>query len=263
MKTLMNGCELAFDLAGRGESLVFLHGFPFNRSTWDDQVGLFSPQFRTIRYDHRGQGESGVGDGLFTVELLVDDLIGMLDHLQVGRAILCGLSMGGYVALRAVERHPERVSGLVLCDTRSEADSNEAKMKRAAAIKAIAEKGVEAFADGFLKGIFPAETFEKRPDVVARVKKMITATSPLGLRGTLLALAARTSTTESLGRIQVPALVLVGEKDSITPPSAAESLQKAIPGATMRVIPGAGHLSNLDNPAAFNDALASFLKKSF
>src|SRR5262245_28830559 len=120
--------------------LVFIHGFPFNHTTWNPQWEALPSSRRAVRYDLRGHGQSETGDGQYTLELFVDDLMGLLDFLEISRAVLCGLSMGGYTALRAAERHPERIRGLVLCDTKSEADSNETKLKRAENLKLIKTK---------------------------------------------------------------------------------------------------------------------------
>jgi pimeloyl-ACP methyl ester carboxylesterase len=228
---------------------------------WNAQIQALSAEHRVIAYDLRGLGESDVGDGQYTIELFVDDLIALLDHLRIEKTIVCGISIGGYIALRALERHPERFSALVLCDTRSEADSDEAKIKRWAGLRLLKEKGVPSFAAEFVRPAFAPETFNTNPDIVHTAKGMILKNSPLGIGGSLLALASRTDTTESLKRINIPTLVLVGEKDQITPPSAALSLKERIPNAQMHVIPHAGHLSNLENPAEFNQRLAAFCRE--
>ncbi len=243
-----------------GMPLVLIHAFPLNHTLWNRQIQALSEKHRVISYDLRGHGESDVGDGQYTIELFVDDLIDLLDHLKIEKTIVCGLSMGGYIALRALERHPERFSALVLCDTRSEADSDEAKIKRSAGLRLLKEKGVPLFAEEFVKPAFAPETFKTNPEIVQTVKEMILKNSPLGIGGALLALASRTDTTESLKQIKIPTLVLVGEKDQITPPSAALSLKEKIPSAQMHVIPQAGHLSNLENPSEFNRRLIAFLR---
>ncbi|HSA60155.1 MAG TPA: alpha/beta fold hydrolase, partial [bacterium] len=241
--------------------LVLIHAFPLNLTMWNAQIQALSAERRVIAYDLRGHGESDVGDGQYTIELFVDDLIALLDHLRIDTTAVCGLSLGGYIALRALERHPERFNALVLCDTRSEADSDEAKIKRSAGLRLLKEKGVPSFAEEFVKPAFAPETFKTNPEIVHTTKGMILKNSPLGIGGALLALASRTDTTESLKRINIPTLVLVGEKDQITPPSAALSLKEKIPNAQMHVIPTAGHLSNLENPAEFNQRLAAFCRE--
>lgn len=262
MKLTLNGFDFDVrDVGPRGApALVFLHGFPFDQTMWNAEVSLLSDRCRVITFDQRGHGKTGAVAGPYMIEFLVDDVMALLDHLQIPKAILCGLSMGGYVALRAVERQPDRVQALILCDTRSEADSNEAKLKRAANIRTVKEKGVPAFAESFLKAIFAPSTLRDKPDVVAGIRQVIEQTAPEAITGTLLSLAARTDTTASLSAIKIPTLILVGEDDAVTPPQAAESLHQKIAGSCLVRIPSAGHLSNLENPTAFQRALVEFLE---
>jgi 3-oxoadipate enol-lactonase len=241
--------------------VLFIHGFPFNQTMWQPQVEALQSGYHLITYDNRGHGKTPAGDGQYTLELFVDDLIALLDELNLSKVVLCGLSMGGYIALRAIERHPDRVHALVLCDTRAEADSNEAKVKRTANLKVVKEKGVPAFAEGFLKAIFAPGTFETNPQAVDLIRKAIVANSPTGIIGTLIALAARTDTTAALSTIQVPTLILVGDQDPVTPPAAAETLHRGIAHSELHVIPRAAHLSNLENPVDYNRHLAAFLKR--
>ena len=246
--------------AGPDSCLVFLHAFPLNHTLWDAQSRWARAHFRVIAYDHRGHGQSETGSGQYAFESFVDDLFAVLDERGIKKTILCGLSMGGYVALRAVERAPERVQALVLCDTRSEADGNEAKLKRAATVKIIQDQGVPVFCEGFLKSALAPEAWAGNTAVLDHVRGMILQNSPAGITGAVLALAGRTDTTESLSRIRVPTLILVGEQDVITPPAAAQALQQKITGARLAVIPKAGHFSNLENPDAFNGPFQEFLK---
>lgn len=215
---------------------------------------------RIITYDLRGHGKSDVGDGQYTIELFVDDFIALLDYLKLTKAILCGFSMGGYIALRAIERNPDRFSALVLCDTMSAADSTEAKVRRANTIKQIKREGVERFAEGFLKAVFAPQTFDAKPDIIDEIKRTILSNSPLGICGALLAMAGRTDTTEGLSKINVPTLILVGEHDAVTPPSAAKSMHERIPNSKLYLIDNAGHMSNLENPNVFDEHLTKFLE---
>ena len=261
LKADINGHSLNYVVQGTEDGLpvVFIHGFPFSHRMWEPQLEALPHRYRAVAYDVRGHGDSEVGHGQYTVELFVDDLIGLLDHLAVDRAVVCGLSMGGYIALRAVERHPERFRGLVLCDTRSEADTDEARIKRAGTIAAVRSRGVEAFAEEFVKLVLASRTLTANTSVVQKVKDMITANDPLGICGTLLALAARTDTTPALPAMNLPALVLVGEHDALTPSADAQAMDQALPQANLHVIPNAAHMSNLENPAAFNERLLAFL----
>ncbi|MCI0707715.1 MAG: alpha/beta fold hydrolase [Ignavibacteriae bacterium] len=245
----------------QGLPVVFIHGFPFDHTMWEPQMLALPNEYRAIAYDVRGHGESDVADGIYSIEFFVDDLIALLDHLVLKQVVLCGLSMGGYIALRAAERHPDRVKGLILCDTRSEADPNEGRVKRSASIKAVKTNGVKAFADGFVKAVFTPQTFDKNPSAVEKIKQTIIANSPLGICGTLLALASRTDTTASLSNIKAPTLIMVGEHDALTPVAASQSMHEKIAGSELVVISNAAHMSNLENPDAFNSALLKFLKK--
>jgi 3-oxoadipate enol-lactonase len=262
LKTAVNGIDLYCSDTGDAsrDTIVFIHGFPFSHEMWSQQTDLLEKDHRVITYDLRGHGRSGVGDGQYALEFFVDDLIGLLDYLKVKRAILCGLSIGGYIALRTIERNPERVQGLILCDTQSQPDSNEAKLRRAATIKAVKTDGVGAYSEGLVKALFTPQTIATKPDVVGRVKETIRSTSPLGICGTLLALAGRTDTTAALAGIMVPTCIIVGEHDAITPPPRSQEMRERIPNSQMHVIPNAAHLSNLENPDAFNKQLLEFLK---
>lgn len=263
MQVRLDSIVIGYDEYGTsdGKPIIFIHGFPFNRSMWEPQVKALPKGFRAITVDIRGHGESEVGDGQYSIEFFVDDLIALLDHLKIDKAILCGLSMGGYIALRTIERHPERVRALVLSDTRSEADSNEGKIKRATSIKSVKTDGVKQFADTFVKAVFAAHTFEHAPHVIENIRKIIESTSPLSISGTLLALAARTDTTSYLQSIKVPTLILVGEHDILTPPSASEAMHQKISHSTFYIIPNAAHMSNLENPDFFNEKLFAFLSE--
>jgi len=263
MRATINGASLFYLDQGHREGLpvVFLHGFPFSHAMWKDQVEVTGTFCRVITYDMRGLGESGVGDGQYTIEGHVDDLIGLLDHLGLGKAAIVGLSMGGYIALRALERNPERFVAAVLCDSRSEADTNDTKIKRALGVKSVKEQGSRQFAETFVKGVFAEESFLRNPGAIRFIQDIIGKTSPLSIAGTLLALASRTDTTDSLSRIAIPTLILVGEHDVTTPPSASRAMHEKIRQSELFIIPDAAHMSNLENPPAFNEKLVGFLQR--
>lgn len=263
MIAYLNGDPFAYVDLGPSDafSVVFLHGFPFSHEMWQPQLEVVRKTNRTIGYDLRGHGGSYVGDGQFTIEQHVDDLLALLDYLKIQRCVVVGLSMGGYITLRALERNPERFLAAVLCDTRSEADGNEGKMKRFAGITNVKKNGSKEFASGFVRVVFAQHSVAKIPDVIERIRNIIERTSELSIAGTLLALASRTDTTASLPNIKVPTLILVGEHDGITPPDASRAMQAKIGGSELHVIPDAGHMSNLENPEEFNKHLLSFLKR--
>jgi len=168
--------------------------------------------------------------------------------------------MGGYIVLRALERMPVKLRAAVLCDTRSGADSTEGKIKRFAGMAQVKKEGSRAFADGFVRALFAPASFQRVPEAVERIRGVIAHIPPLSIAGTLLALAARTDTTPSLSSIAVPTLIIVGADDTLTPPAESEAMHRLIPGSVLKVIPDAGHVSNLENERAFNEALMPFLK---
>jgi 3-oxoadipate enol-lactonase len=262
MEALLNGIRVHYiDLGTNSHDppVVFIHGFPFALEMWNPQIEFLKDKYRVIAYDIRGHGSSDDVDGQYTIEFFVDDLIALLDHLKIPKATLCGLSMGGYIALRAIERNPERVSSLILCDTGPQADSNEVKLRRVANMKAVKTNGVKAFAESFLKAIFRPESFESRPYEVEAIRRMIESNSEIGIRGTLLALSCRTDTTDSLDLIRVPTLIMVGETDKVCPPKLSELMDSKISGSQIHILPNAAHISNLENTEEFNTHLSNFL----
>jgi pimeloyl-ACP methyl ester carboxylesterase len=263
MKTFLNHIAINYNERGmpQGLPVVFIHGFPFSNEMWNPQINILPNNIYGITYDIRGHGQSDVGDGLFTIELFVDDLISLLDLLFIKKAVLCGLSMGGYIALRAFERHPDRVCGLILCDTKSEPDTDTVKIKRAVTIHEVKTAGVRAFAEDFVRAIFWEKTFERNPSAISFIKKIICENTTRGICGTLLALAARTDTTTALSSINIPTCIIVGENDKVTPPSNALSMHALISGSEMHILPHAAHMSNLENTQEFNEQLITFLKK--
>ena len=263
MKAVIDGAEIYYiDTGDRpGPAIVMIHGFPFSHAMWSPQIEFLKNHFRVIAYDVRGHGKSDVGDGQYSIELFVDDLIALLDHQRLEKVVLCGLSMGGYIALRAIERNPERIGALILCDTTSNADSNETKIKRTASIKTVKSSGVAPYAQEFLKAVLTPTTVQNKVDLARFVLRMIEANSSVGICGTLLALAGRTETTASLPRIHVPTLILVGEQDKITPPELSEQMHALIPNAQLQIVPNSAHLGNLEEAEEFNGHILNFLKE--
>ncbi len=263
MKVVVNKTRLNFiDVGDSGAiPVVLIHGFPLNHEMWNPQIDFLKRNFRAVVYDIRGHGDSDVEDGLYTIEFFVDDLIGLMDHLKIEKAVLCGLSMGGYISLRAAERNPERLQALILCDTKAEADSNEAKLKRAASIRSIKDEGLGQFAESQVRSLLAPQTFNRSPTIVETIRKMILRNSPLGICGALLAMAGRTDTTVTLPKIKVPTLILVGEQDTLTPPPLSKAMYETIPNSKIHIIPEAAHLSNLENPSRVQQAFQRFLGK--
>ncbi len=262
-KIQVNGTRLnVLDLGdSRAKPIVLIHGFPLSHEMWNPQIEFLKQDSRVIAYDIRGHGESDVGDGQYTMELFADDLLGLLDSLKIQKAVLCGLSMGGYIALRAVEKSEERVEGLILCDTKAEADPNEAKLKRAATIRFVKDQGMGPFIESQVHALLAPQTVTRSPATVEIVRRIVQRNAPLGICGALLAMAGRTDTSAVLPRLRIPTLILVGENDALTPPEVSQSMQGKIPSSSMRIIQRAGHLSNLENTEDFDRYLGEFLSK--
>lgn len=261
MHTVINGANLFWVERGPqdGVPVVFIHGFPFSLEMWAKQMEKAGGDYRAIAYDIRGHGKSDVGDGQYTIEGHVDDLLALMTALKLDRPVIVGLSMGGYIALRALERAQERFRAAVLCDTRSEADTNEGKLRRFAVIASVKKIGSEAFAREMVKAIFAPGAEQHSPEAVGNIRRIIAQTTPLSIAGSQLALASRTDTTASLASFRLPVLILVGEHDVTTPVEASKAMQERIQGSELHVVPGAAHMSNLENPAYFNERLLTFL----
>jgi len=243
--------------------IIFIHGFPLNKTMWDNQVELLKADFRVITYDIRGHGESDAGNDAFSIDLFTTDLIGFMDVLEINKASICGLSMGGYIALNALENYTDRFESLVLCDTTCSADSTEAKEKRMKTVESIIKNGVNKYSEGSIPNLFTSESIKLKIEEIAAVKNMILNTSELVLCSTLLALASRHETCSKLTEINVPVLLLVGEQDILTPPAAAKFMQENIKNSTLEIIDHAAHLSNLENPVLFNHHLKEFFESVF
>jgi pimeloyl-ACP methyl ester carboxylesterase len=238
--------------------VLFIHGFPLDRSMWRHEMAALT-RYRRIAPDLRGAGASTAPPGGYSIARYADDVIAVLDALGHEQAVICGLSMGGYIAFDLVRRHPERVRALVLADTRAAADSPDAKRNRDE-LAALAEtEGVEAVGERLLPKLLGRETFERQPDVVREVRQMARRYSVPGLVGALHALRDRPDSTPLLGTIRVPTLVLAGEDDQVTPAAEVERLAAAIPGARFVTIPSAGHLAPLEQPIPTSAALGEFL----
>ena len=239
--------------------IIFIHGFPFNKSMWDGQMNLLKDNYRVIAYDIRGHGNSDPGSDDFSVELFVNDFLRFIKKLGIKKSILCGLSLGGYIALNAVLKNPDRFDGLILNDTQCIADTPEIKENRCTAIIRIMKNGVEHYADEIIKNLFASETFTKKNNIIAAVKEMIINTPKQSLCNTLHALAERKDTCDELQEISLPVLIMVGKEDKITPIAAAQEMHEKIRGSILKIIHHAGHIINLENPIAFGNRLVKFL----
>lgn len=258
MITILNGRAVGYDDVGTGVPVLFLHGFPHNRSLWSPQLGALAAPARTMSMDLRGFGDS-IAAGPGSVDGYADDAAALLDELGIDRAVICGLSMGGYSALAFWRRHRNRVRALVLCDTRATADSEEGRQARLAMQAMARERGSIAVANQMITGMVGRTTREKNPELVDELHRMMSLAPVQGIVDALDALRTRPDATPSLTSIDVPTLIVVGDEDVLTPVKDSRAMQLAIADSRLEVIAGAGHVSNMERPAAFNHVLSEFL----
>lgn len=256
----VDGIDIGYDDIGTGTPIVFLHGFPHNRTLWAPQLSALAGRCRCIAPDLRGFGESGVA-GPWTVSRHADDVAGLLDHLEIPKAVIVGLSMGGYIAFEMMRRHRGRVRALVLADTKQGADNTEARSKRTAMMDLANSGGAGAIADAQLTGMVGKSTRERNPEVAEGLRRMMASAGVPGILGGLHALMERPDSTSTVSQIDVPTLIIVGEEDVLTPPKEAKLMAKAIRGSTIEIIEQAGHASNYERPAAFNHLLNEFIAR--
>lgn len=241
-------------------ALVLLHAFPLNAQMWEPQLALADDGWRVIAPDLRGLGAGERDPATGSMDDYAADLIDLLDALHIEDAVIGGLSLGGYVTF-ALFRHARRYfRGLVLADTRPQADAPEGIEGRKRMLGLVRGKGAAAVADEMLPKLLGETTRRENPDLVRRVRDLIVSNSVEGIAGAITALMTRADSTAILPTIHCPTLILVGEQDMLTPPALSQEMQRAIAGSEVAIIAGAGHLSSLEQPAAFNAALARFLE---
>jgi pimeloyl-ACP methyl ester carboxylesterase len=252
--------EVTLREAGAGAPVLLVHAFPLSGEMWGPQLASPPEGWRLIATDLRGLGRSSPGSGATSVDEHAADLVAVLDALGIERAVVVGLSMGGYVALALMRAAPDRVRALVLCDTRADADTDEARANRQRLREQLQQGGPPAIADAMMPRLLGPTTMRERPDVVARVRGLIEMNGPRGIDDAIVALMCRPDSTPGLAQVGVPTLLVVGEEDALTPAALHEQMRAQIRGARLVVIPRAGHLSNLEAPEAFSAALGGFLE---
>jgi 3-oxoadipate enol-lactonase len=261
------------------DTVVFIHGFPFDGTMWEPQLAALPSGWRGLAPDLPGFGRSDLGrhrdlgpsparsatgiarpdEPVLTMDGLADDVAALIREESGAPVVVCGLSMGGYVAFALWRRHRDLVRALILADTRAEADSDEARENRLRMAQAARETGARPVASAMLPTLVARRTLSERPEVAERVRGMIMATPAETLVAALAGMAARPESSRDLPSVDVPALVVVGEEDALSPPAVGRAMARQLPDARLAVLPGAGHLSNLEDPAAFNAVLTELL----
>ncbi len=260
-KTNVLGNEISYsDTGGAGTAVLFIPAFPFSSEMWGPQIDELGNDFRVITPDLKGFGASDAPDdrSTYSMDAYADELAALLDEAGAAKVVVVGLSMGGYIAFSLWRRHKDRIAGLVLADTRAEADPPEGVEKRTGQQKLVGEEGPGALTDGLLGALLGPQTKDSKPEVVEKVRGLMDQPAA-GYIGALEAMKQRVDSTADLSSIDVPTLIIVGEDDALTPPNFSRSMHEQIAGSRLVVIPGAGHLSNLETPKEFNSELGGFL----
>ncbi|HLM01322.1 MAG TPA: alpha/beta fold hydrolase [Pyrinomonadaceae bacterium] len=254
--------KIPFEESAGGEKpIVLLHAFPLSRKMWQMQIeALADAGFRVILPDLRGFGENHNFADINSMEDLATDVKDLMDNLKIERAIIGGLSMGGYVTFNFYRLFPERFAGLLLFDTNPAADSEEKRQSRFDLIDEIEKSGAQALIDGMLPKLIGDWTKENNADLVEKLRAAFASVNPQAAIAALRGMAERQDHTALLKDVNVPTLLIFGEDDNVTSPEIAEKMKSEIPGATLTKIKNAGHYSNLEQPEAFNDALVSFVR---
>ncbi len=268
--------ELTYDNVGTGPAAILLHGYPFNRSMWHEQTDFLSAHgYRVVTPDLRGFGErvtqtsvsasAGPEHRLKSVPLttmadMARDVVALMDELSIDQAVICGLSMGGYVAFEFAHLFPARVSALVLAGTRAPADNEQEKQARFQQVEQMLANGMTGIAEASLPKLLSSRTLAEKPEVVARMRDLILRADPESAAAAQRGMAARRDYSDDLPNIKAPALVIVGREDPIRPVADAEFMHRGLSGSQLEIIEDAAHMTNLEQSEVFNRELFAFLK---
>jgi pimeloyl-ACP methyl ester carboxylesterase len=260
MQIVTQDFAMSYVERGSGKPLLLIHGFPLSNKIWEPQTEGLAGAARLLAPDLRGHGESEATPGPYSMEMLADDCVLLLDTLGVKQpAVVCGLSMGGYVALAFFRKHRARLAGLILAATRAGADSPEGKTNREKSAARVREEGIQAVIGSMLPKMLAPKTYDTNPALVERVERIMEETSEEGMIAALLGMRDRPDSNPLLDRIDIPTLILHGADDQLIPVAEAEAMRSAIRDSKLEVLPVAGHLLNMEQPALFNQTVRDFL----
>lgn len=251
--------EIFFDERGEGPPVVLLHPFPADHEIWSPVADALATQYRLILPDLRGLGRSEVGDGIATMERHAADIVRVCERAGVGRAVLAGNSIGGYILFEIWRRYRDRVAGLVLCDTRASADTPEGRASRLQAADSVLKDGTGGFIEAQIPKLIGETTRRNRPDLVERARQMMGRATASGVAAVQRGMAERPDSMPTLKTIEVPTLILLGDEDGLTPVSDAEQMRHGIRGSRLHVVRGAGHYAPFEQPEAIGRLLRGFL----
>ncbi len=243
--------------------LILIHAFPLGAGMWEGQVKALPDGWRLIAPDVRGFGGSTIAepDDNPTIDDYAADVIDMVGELGIASAVVGGLSMGGYVAMAVLRRAPALANAVILADTRASADTSEGRANRRSMLAVLDREGASGVAREMMPKLLGKTTLEERADVEPIVRRLIKGQSTAAIRGAIQRMMSRPDSTDVIASLAVSTLIIVGDEDVLTPPDDARKLAAAAAKAELVVLPRAGHLSNLEQPQLFNDAVRAFLSR--
>lgn len=259
MRIPSDDVEIFYEVIGDGPAVVLLHAFPTDHRLWLPAADLLSARYRLLLPDLRGHGESGRGAGKATMARHADDLVRVCDAAGVGRAVFAGVSIGGYILFEFWRRYRDRVAALVLCDTRANPDTPEARAARLQSAQDVLQHGPAQFCESMIPKLLGQSTRSNRPDVVDAVRKLMSKATAQGIASVQEGMAERPDSMATLKTITVPTLLVFGEEDGLSPLEVAEAMRRELPQGRLEVLPRAGHLAVFERPQAAGAAIRNFL----
>lgn len=261
MRTNLRDYEMEYEDKGNGIPLIFIHGYPLNKTMWEAQLQALSTVARVITPDLRGHGGSEPVQGTYTMRSMAKDIKELIENLNIEQpVVLCGLSMGGYICFEFMRNYSNMVKGMILAATRATADSIEVKVNREEAVAIALEKGPLAIANMMLPKMLATATYAQKPVLVERVRNIMVNTSTQAIVGDLRGMLNREDSTPLLKEIDIPVLILHGAEDQIIPKSEVDLMENGIKNVKLQIIPAAGHLLNIEQPDLFNKAVRNFIQ---
>jgi 3-oxoadipate enol-lactonase len=260
-KIVSDGAEISYDVTGRGPAVVLLHPFPANHEFWVPLASGLASGYRLIMPDLRGHGESALGDGPATMQKHALDVARIMDAAGVSRVPMVGVSIGGYTMFEFWRRFRERIAALVLCNTKAQADTAEARNSRLQAADDVLQRGIEPFFESMVPKLLGETTRRSRPDLVEGAARMMRKMSPEDVAGVQRGMAERPDSLPTLKTINVPTLIITGDEDILTGVPDAELMKQHIPGSGLRVVAKAGHFSPWEQPEEVGKLIRNFLDR--
>jgi pimeloyl-ACP methyl ester carboxylesterase len=259
MRIRSSDIEIFYEVMGQGPDVVLLHPFPAHHGVWKPAASRLESRYRLILPDLRGHGESGVGEGPATMDKHAADIARVMNDAGIGKAIFAGESIGGYILFEFWRRMRERVSALILCNTKAGADNEEARANRLRSAEEVEKRGVEPFIESMIPKLLGETTRRNRPDVVAAARAMMTQMTPAGVAAVQRGMALRPDSVATLATIDVPTLIVTGDEDVLTGVAEAELMQRYIAGSMMTVMARAGHYAVFEQHEEAARAIRQFL----